>query len=424
MAALKISALRRSRVSAALVAATVVALATSVLAQGPGGTARVVVAPVVERSIATEQSFVGTIVPRRTSVVGSAVAGRVIELHVDEGDFVTKGQPLAQLRTGTLEIELAAAKAELALRQEELRELVNGSRPEEIQQAAARMASAKALMDYSASRHQRNEVLYRRGQAITEDEMDKSRSTMIDTQQAYLETKAAYELAVAGPRQERIARAQAYVTVQEEQVREIEDRLEKHTLRAPFDGFVVAKMTEIGQWINEAEAVAEIAELLPAEVETHVPESYIARLQLGMPAAVRLDAIPGKTFEGKVVHLVPRADARSRTFPVKVQVPNELQAGIPLLKAGMLARVGLPVASVESATLVPKDALVLGGPTPMVYVVENGKVRPVPVEVGISDGGWIQVRGDLKPTQQVVTKGNERLFPNQAVEIIRVTAAD
>ncbi len=96
--------------------------------------APVVVAPVVERTIAGAQSFVGTVVPRYTAVIGTAVAGRIVDIFVEEGDQVTARQPLAKLLTETIELEIVAAKAELDLRQQELLELTNGTRPEELRQ--------------------------------------------------------------------------------------------------------------------------------------------------------------------------------------------------------------------------------------------------------------------------------------------------
>jgi multidrug efflux pump subunit AcrA (membrane-fusion protein) len=93
-----------------------------------------------------------------------------------------------------------------------------------------------------------------------------------------------------------------------------------------------------------------------------------------------------------------------------------------LLKSGMFARVSLPVGKSESAILVSKDALVFGGESPMVFIADpdsknpkQGKVRPVPVEMGVAQDGLIQVKGPLKAGEWVVVQGNERLRPGQEV---------
>jgi hypothetical protein len=104
-----------------------------------------------------------------------------------------------------------------------------------------------------------------------------------------------------------------------------------------------------------------------------------------------------------------------------VRVKNEITEDGPRLKSGMYARVLLPTGERQMATLVNKDALVLGGPQPIVFVVDaaaaakQGKVRPVPVKLGTAKENFIQVIGALQPGQIVVVQGNERLQPGQDV---------
>ncbi|MFO0897573.1 MAG: biotin/lipoyl-binding protein [Pirellulales bacterium] len=168
------------------------------------GPVPVSVAQVVERPVRATRSFAGTIMPVRKSVVGSAVDGRVEQFLVNEGDRVTKGQPLAQLRTKLLELQIAGAKAERELRKHELTELQNGSRPEEIAQAKAKSAASQALYDYHRGRLKRAEALRNQPRAISEDEMQEATSATESALQVMLESKAALDLDLAGPREERI----------------------------------------------------------------------------------------------------------------------------------------------------------------------------------------------------------------------------
>jgi len=388
--------------------------------QGP---TPVSVCPVVQREVASGQTFVGTVMPKRISIIGSAVAERVVAFPVNEGDRVKRGQPLARLRTQTLEIDLAAARAELELRKHELAELENGSRPEEITQARARVLSAKALMTLTETRLDRYQRLYKENQAA-EDEVNLAVSSHDQAVQAHEEAKAGLALVVAGPRKEKIAQARARVQSQQEEIRRLQDQIERHTIVAPFDGYVVTEHTEVGQWLATGDPVVELAELDTVDVRVLVLEDYVRYLRVGTEARVTLGALPGRTFTGHVALIVPQADTRSRSFPVEVQLKNQEMAGGILLKAGMFARVTLPVGRNAKALLVPKDALVLGGPTPTVYVFDangddpgKGKVRPVSVVLGIASQGLIQVSGQLKLGQQVVARGNERLGVGQEVTI-------
>jgi hypothetical protein len=89
-----------------------------------------------------------------------------------------------------------------------------------------------------------------------------------------------------------------------------------------------------------------------------------------------------------------------------------------LIKAGMFARIHVPVGQKQMALVVPKDALVLGGPQPVVFVVRDGAAIPVPVTTGIAVDSVIQILGSVAAGDLVVVRGNERLRPNQPVRIL------
>jgi RND family efflux transporter MFP subunit len=199
---------------------------------------------------------------------------------------------------------------------------------------------------------------------------------------------------------------------------------------APFDGYVSAEHAEVGQWVMQGDPVAEIIELAQVDVEINVLEDYVGNLDMSVPGTIEIAAARREPFEGMIAIINPQADARARTFPVKVRVNNiadeTKEPHGPLIKAGMFARVTLPVGQPVQAPLVPKDAVVLGGPAPVIYVVDRQKdgkstVRPVSVQLGVSHGLWITVAGtELKEGDLVVVEGNERLRPMQEVRPERV----
>lgn len=417
-----------SRPLCALLAGSAVALAAmpAVAQPRPAAPASpVVVAPVTSDEVYTSQTFVGTVMPLKRATVGSAVDGRVLEFPVNEGDRVKKGDALAVLRTETIKAQIAAAEAELALREEELAELEAGSRPEEIEQARARMAAAKAQAEYAKAKSERIQTLFRQGRAVSKEETDEALSASQNARELQLEAEAAYKLAVEGPRKEKIAQAIARRDAQKANVEMLHDQHTKHTMIAPFDGYVVAEHTEVGQWVNRADLVAEVVALDQVDVQAYVLERHIPHIRIGQEVRVEIPAIPGQVFTGKVALIVPQADVRARTFPVKVRIenPHHDETG-PLIKAGMLARALLPTGGKQQALLVPKDAIVLGGPVPMVYIADGvkgagsqGKVRPVPVELGVAKNALIQVTGELGANDRVVVLGNERLRPGQDVVV-------
>lgn len=407
--------------------AVIVATSQDIVAQAQGPSP-VVASAVLRREIRVGETFVGTVMPVKMATIGSAVAGRVIEVNVEEGDLVEDGAALVQLLTATISLERDAAAAELKLREKELEELQNGTRKEELEQAEAQMMAAEARLKFLQARRERATTLFRAGQAASKDELDEALALADAATQSLRESRAAHSLAVAGPRQEKIDQAIARVAMQQAVVDKLEDQIAKHTIRARFRGYVSNKRTEVGGWLQAGEAAIELVALDIVEIEAFVPEKDIPYVTHGAQVAVQIPALGDRLFDGTVAAIVPQADTRARTFPVKIRVVNTIGDDGPLIKSGMLARVNLATGDVQQALLVPKDSLVLGGQQPMVFTVVpstepkgSQQAMPVPVRLGAAWGSFMQVFGTLQPGQLVVVEGNERLRPSQPVNVLKVT---
>lgn len=388
----------------------------------------VVVATVIEADVRAGQRVVGTVKPLRTSRIGSALDGRVLQFLVDEGQMIRKGQTLAQLRTKTLEIEQAAATAELQLALSRLSELENGSRPEDIAEADAIMQAARAAAKNADSRLERMESLAR-GSASSLGELDDAKERADAARFALKANQALLQRIQEGPRKETIAQAEAQVELQKQKLELIKDRLKKSTIIAPFDGFVSAEFTEEGAWINRGDPVVEIIQMDEVEILAPVTAEMVVGLRNGDVIRIEFPEIPNQILTGKVDRIVPVAAAQSRTYPVYLRLKNKFENETPMLLAGMLARVDIPVGQRKKYPLVPKDALVLNGNDRSVFVVEydkndssnqsaTGLVRKVPVELGVALDDRIQVIGEIQAGDFVVVEGNERLVPNSQVKIV------
>ena len=386
---------------------------------------------VVEVEVKSGRRVVGTVTPLRTSTVGSAVDGRVATIFVNQGDRVRRGDSLAQLLTETLEIELAAAEAELAMFRHQLSELENGSRPEDIAEAKANVMSAKARMQNAANRLRRTESLATT-RAATSADLDDAKQQYDAAKFGLDASEALLQRIEAGPRSETIARAKSQVALQEERRNLIQDRIAKCTIRAPYDGFVSAEFTEVGAWISQGDSIVQVIQLDEVEIQTPVPAEVAVHLLPGEPVRVEFPELPDELLVGTVERIVPIADARTRTFPVIVGLTNVMRKDTPMLLAGMLARVDLPAGKRQKLPLVPKDALVLNGSDRSVYVVDlvaegsegdgpYGTARKVPVQLGVAFQDGIQVTGGVRPGELVVVVGNERLVPNSKVRIVSST---
>ncbi|QEF96550.1 Multidrug resistance protein MdtA precursor [Stieleria maiorica] len=404
-------------------------------AQIPGPSEPENLQPVMACRVRTGQAksayqLLGTVTPSRTTTIGYSLPGRLRTLHAKRGDRLAAGDAVADLQTDVIQIELAAAKAELRLVQQQLAELESGSRQEDIAEAKARMEAAGAIARRSASQLERLSKLVR-SKAASVEELDVATAEANSSQQLLQAATIAHARLVAGPRVEQVAQAQARVDLQREQVRLLEDRLNKHTLIAPFDGYVTAEYTEAGAWITAGDPVVDLIELDTVRVEVAVPAAQVVSLRPGQTIHVEFDARPGELLLGQLERIVPAADTRARTFPVLVRIKNRIDNGIPMLMSGMVVRMDLPIGPEVELTFVPTDAIVLDGQQQSVFVVDADRaaastaeqpkqaavVRKVPVKLGVAQGDWISVRGDLPADAIVVTRGNERLAAGQSVEV-------
>lgn len=204
------------------------------------------VASVVQRTVAGGRTFVGTVEPVRRSLVGSEFGGLVTEYLAREGDRVERGAPLAGLRTQILDLRIEAARAQLELGQQRLAELVNGSRPEEIAQARARVDQLEADLAFRRWKLEASKRLHEQD-TISENEMRDAKLAVKAAELLLDAAKAALALVEAGPREEQIAQARAETKRQDAEVRRLEEEKQRHVIRAPFDGWIVKEHAEVSQ---------------------------------------------------------------------------------------------------------------------------------------------------------------------------------
>ena len=271
--------------------------------------ASVKVEPIEERLVAPQQSFVGEVVPAHRSIVGSAVDGRIIEMPVTDGTEVhmfesedgsrPRGEPIAQLLTDTVSIEIAAAQGLLALRQQELNELKAGSARKRLHRPRRGWKRPSGFGFRQSGLRPRRRVVppgphrFPGGVRTITIPVPACRTGPSGG-------SSGLEMAVQGPRIEQIRQAEARLAMAQEEVHRLEDRREKHTIRTPFAGAVSVKRAEVGQWVSAGDAIAEIVQLDPIEIEVAVPEIFITTSpHSGAEIPVRLDSLPDREFLGR-----------------------------------------------------------------------------------------------------------------------------
>jgi membrane fusion protein, copper/silver efflux system len=182
------------------------------------------------------------------------------------------------------------------------------------------------------------------------------------------------------------------------------DRLEKRgtaertmTLHAPIAGFVTTKTAVAGAKVAPDDPLFEIVDLSRLWVMADVYEYELPRLKLGQRATLSLSYWPGRAWEGKVTHILPTVDPKTRTVKVRIEVDNAKNE----LKPEMYGDVVIETAARE-ALVIPEDAVVVTGVRKVAFVlVEEGKLQPRTIETGAQSGGVYEVKSGLRAGERV-----------------------
>jgi len=356
-------------------------------------------------------TLVGTVYPLRASTVASEVPGIAKDMPARQGDRVEAGGLICKLNDDVLSYRLAEERSELKRLRAQHEELLAGTRKERLARLEAVRDEAVAEFERWRFEMERIRRLFESGDS-NEKEFEDTRASYLAAQRRKIAADAEYDEAVAGPRVERIAQAAHEVTAQQAVVNRLESDLGKTSIRAPFVGYVSRRLTEVGEWVQVGGDVVELVDLSSVLVRADAPESVLAFLVRGADARVWIDAL-GRSFDGRVKHVIPSADLSARTFPVEVEVANE--SG--LLAAGQFARVTVAAGPDERVVAVPKDAIVERDGISSVGLLvpgRDGQWKGVltPVAVGLDVADWITITSEnIEPGMTVVVRGTERIMP-------------
>lgn len=303
-----------------------------------------------------------TLVGRTRAVISSRivseVAGQVEVIDAPEGNWIKKGKSLVTIDSERIRLDFEAADA---------------------QSKRAEAQSTLAIKDLA-----RTEDLYKRS-LISESRIDSVRVAATIAENNYRQLKA---------NRDRLALD-----------------LENSKISAPFSGYTIRQLVDVGEWVNVGSPVYEMVDLSEIKVTVDLPEKHFGHVEKGSLVQIKTsgDNLP---LTGKVTGIAPRASEATHTFPVIVTVKNTDGR----LGGGMLVRATLSLSDVFSSLAVSKDAIVRQGPQTMIYTVVEGKAAPIPVQTSSTNGQMVAVSGQgLIEGMLVVIRGNERIFPGSPV---------
>jgi HlyD family secretion protein len=318
---------------------------------------------VLKQDISSVVTASGEIRPETYVNVGANAMGRITKLYVDEGQKVKKGQVLAQLENVQSEADVNAMKAQIA------------SNETDAVAASAALKTALAQSKSSTADLARAKLDYDRAQDLYKDQLIAKQD--FDTK------KAAYEVAeaVAAKDQASVAQARAqldsaqgHINQSKAQLTRVNDVLSKTVYTAPFDGTVTNLPVHQGETVvmgiqnSPGSTLMTVSDMSVITAEVHVDETDIVNVAIGQPAEVTIDAIPGKTFPGKVTEIGDNAIVRStgvssEQSATSSQEAKDFKVVVTLdspptnLRPGLSATAKITTGTAKSALTIPIQAL-------------------------------------------------------------------
>jgi RND family efflux transporter MFP subunit len=313
----------------------------------------------------------GYVVAQRKAAVASKITSRLVELSVEEGSRVKKGDIIARLEGEDTRAARDQAQANLSVSRYSLA------------QARAELEDAKASFE------REKELL---AQEYT-------------TKASFDSAEARYKKAIAG-----VSGAESAVKAAEAALEGAKVSVEYTLLRAPFDAVVLTKNADIGDIVtplgaaaNAKAAVVTIADMNSLQVEADVSESNLELVKKGQPCEIQLDALPEKRFRGEVHMVIPTADRTKATVMVKVGFIDKDPRILPEMSA-KVAFLSKPVAPSEekSRTTINPAAVVSRNGKSTAFVIKGGQVEAQEITTGEKLGDLLVVTGGVKAGDRVV----------------------
>jgi membrane fusion protein (multidrug efflux system) len=265
---------------------------------------------------------------------------------------------------------------------------------------------------------QRGKVLVRLDPVINEAEVRQARANLTLAKSKYdRAVDLAHRNFISGQAKDE---AENNLKVAEAALSLAEAHLAKTEIRAPFSGVLGLRVVSVGDYVKEGADIVNIESIDPLKVDFRVPETYFRQVSDGQLLSIALDAMPGKTYPGRVIAVNPLIDAAGRSVVIRAQVDNREAK----LRPGMFARVRLVTKDVQDAMVIPEQAIVPEGDEQYVFRVQDGRAVRTRVETGQRRDAKVEVVKGLAPEDVIVVAGQIKLRDGAPVTVARAEAQD
>jgi len=366
-------------------------------------TVEVTTAAAISRELPSFFEATGSLAGDEQTDVAPQTAGKVVEVGVDIGSAVRRGQMIVRLDESELKLHVTQSQAQVeqakaAVRQAEEKIGLRSGQAFDPSRVAE-VAAAKVNLDLAEKNLKRAEKLIESG--------DVSRS-FYDQQRAQRDQlKEQYDVAIAQARQNfaGVDVARTNVANAEAALALARKSLSYAFIPAPIDGFVSERTADLGEYVSPTQKVATIVRINPLRVRIDIPEQAISEVKVGQSVSATTSAWPDKSFSGHIARIAPNVTANSRTLTVEAEIEN----GSGALKPGQFATVRILQPRSVAAVLVPSRAVVSDAGVNRIYVIKNGHAEQRLVQLGQTEGDLVQVKTGVAADEKVATSNLEQL---------------
>ncbi len=324
----------------------------------------------------------------------SKVAGYLEWIGVDIGDHVQKGQVVARILVPEMEHERDASSARLS-------------------SAHAMLENHHAELELAQAEYRFKKVTFERVSQVREQDSEVMSEQRVD------EARQGFEVASTNLKvvQSHISLAKSRIEELEANLKHLDSLMAYTEIKAPFGGTVVERFVDPGTLIQEgttsgnALPIVTIFRADPIRIFLDVPEKEVTYVQVGDPAFVTCDALPGKRFEGQIERFSRALNPATRTMRVEINLPNPEGILLP----GMFGRVRLTRDSNPDSIVIPVEALRSEGENSFLYVVQEGEARRVEIETAHNDLVYAEVTSGLQGSEEIVVTSSGSLSEGLAV---------
>lgn len=381
-------------------------------------------ATAITQEVPADFQETGTFVADESSDIAPPVAGRVISTPVDVGARVSQGQIICELDHRDAELKLQQARAQLneanaGVRQAQSRigwvsGAFDATHVPEVAAALANYQSAQAQAKLAAADSQRYANLVATGD-VSRSAFEKALTAQETAEAQANAAKQQYEAAANAARQssEAVSTSQASLENVKAQLAQAEKGVADTTIRAPFDGYITARPVAAGEYVALTNKIATIVRIGSLKLQLQTPEQRASLAHLGDAVTARLDAYPGREFQGRVSAINQSVDPNSRVFILEARFDNPDTA----LKPGMFATAHVRLPGGVQGIFLPKQAIVRDKTTDsnQVFAIQNGKARLRVVSVGEATGDLVRIMSGIAEGETVATNNQVELFDGAPV---------